>query len=337
MRVKENIRIIGIRNIYKKERHKRVSGMIDLKQLKYFTVSADVASFSEAAKILYTTQSNVSKAIAALEKSLGVKLFHREARGISLTVQGKNIYQYANRILEDVNELENFSNTVEAEWISVSTNPSSWFARRFMEFYNLHYEEDLHFRIQTTTLGDILNRVRDCKDELGFVYVLGNNRVSFEYELKKHHLEYEELAKTNMILYLGAKHPYHGRSDIGQEELNQLRYIQNYQDEFAKFKRWALKNGAEHTLSELDVAVVTNSDYIMEMMLTESRLANISGSYLSEDGSPAIKRGIPLEQEEKSISYGYVKRQGEKLGKGAQEFVSYIRRSLASDQTAVTE
>lgn len=307
--------------------------MIDFKQLKYFTVSADVASFSEAAKILYTTQSNVSKAIAALEKSLGVKLFHREARGISLTVQGKNMYQYAVRILEDVSEMENFSNNVEAEWLTISTNPSSWFARRFKEFYNLHYEENLHCRVQTTTLGDVLNRVRDCKDELGFVYVLEEQKRAFEYEIRRHHLEYEELARTDVLLYLGAEHPYYGRDDIGQEELNKLRYIQNYQDEFIQYKSWSLKNGAQHNLSDLDVAVVTNSGYIMEMMLTESPLANISGGYLSEDGSPVTKRGIPLENKENHVIYCCVKREGEMLGKTACEFAEFIRNSIIKSKT----
>ena len=65
--------------------------MIDFKQLKYFVVCTDVGSFSEAAKILYTTQSNVSKAIKALEKTVGASLFTRKSRGIELTAQGKHV------------------------------------------------------------------------------------------------------------------------------------------------------------------------------------------------------------------------------------------------------
>ena len=49
--------------------------MLETKQLQYFVVSADCGSFREAAKILYTTQSNVSKVIAGLESQVGYPLF----------------------------------------------------------------------------------------------------------------------------------------------------------------------------------------------------------------------------------------------------------------------
>lgn len=59
--------------------------MLDLRQLKFFVVSADMGSFSEASKVLYTTQSAISKSVAALERQLGFELFLRGGRGISLT------------------------------------------------------------------------------------------------------------------------------------------------------------------------------------------------------------------------------------------------------------
>ena len=46
--------------------------MLDLKQLKYFIVCAETGSISEAAKLLYTTQPSVSKAIKALEEEMGI-------------------------------------------------------------------------------------------------------------------------------------------------------------------------------------------------------------------------------------------------------------------------
>ena len=48
--------------------------MLDLKQLKYFIVCAETGSISEAAKLLYTTQPSVSKAIKALEEEMGIVL-----------------------------------------------------------------------------------------------------------------------------------------------------------------------------------------------------------------------------------------------------------------------
>ena len=49
--------------------------MIDIKQLKYFITCADAGSFSEAASVLYTTQSSVSKVIREQEEEMQASLF----------------------------------------------------------------------------------------------------------------------------------------------------------------------------------------------------------------------------------------------------------------------
>ena len=49
--------------------------MINIKQLKYFITCADAGSFSEAASVLYTTQSSVSKVIRALEEEMQASRF----------------------------------------------------------------------------------------------------------------------------------------------------------------------------------------------------------------------------------------------------------------------
>ena len=58
--------------------------MTDLRQLQYFIACVETGSFSEAARILYTTQSSVSKAMKAMEESMGLLLFERMPRALSL-------------------------------------------------------------------------------------------------------------------------------------------------------------------------------------------------------------------------------------------------------------
>ena len=69
--------------------------MIETKQLVYFIKAAECRSFSETAKKLYTTQSNVSKVIASLEEQLGRPLFIRTSSGIRLSVFGTEFYEQA--------------------------------------------------------------------------------------------------------------------------------------------------------------------------------------------------------------------------------------------------
>ena len=310
------------------EKDKKYIDMLDLKQLNYFMVCTDVGSFSEAAKILYTTQSNVSKAIKALEKSVGAELFVRQSRGIALTAQGNHVYKYACKIMDEVNALKDFSRSGEVEWLNISCNPSSWFANRFVEFYNLHYAENIHCQVYNTSVANIMKRVRDYKDDLGFVYVMDSQKVAFQYALTRNNLEFIPLIHVDAILYLGQKHPLYSEKSIDQTELHKLRFIQSYQDEFTENNYWTVKDGKGKILTGMDVAVVTNSDYIMERMLTNSRLANISGNYLSSDENQAVDGGIPLEQEDSQVIFGYLKREGEDLEETARLFAGFIEQSL---------
>ena len=79
--------------------------MIDIKQTQYFIACAEYGSFSAAAESLFTTQSNVSKAIKALEEELELKLFERYPRGVSLTQEGERVYKYAVRVQNNMDEI----------------------------------------------------------------------------------------------------------------------------------------------------------------------------------------------------------------------------------------
>lgn len=72
---------------------------MDLKQLYYFSVVAQEKQITAAAKRLYLSQPVLSYQLKQLEKSLGVKLFRRTARGIKLTPAGVVLDNYATRIV----------------------------------------------------------------------------------------------------------------------------------------------------------------------------------------------------------------------------------------------
>ena len=73
---------------------------MELRQLQCMVICAQTKSFSRAASMLFTSQSNVSKTIASLENELGKKIFERKRHGIELTAKGKQIYQYALSMVE---------------------------------------------------------------------------------------------------------------------------------------------------------------------------------------------------------------------------------------------
>lgn len=73
-----------------------------LRRLRYFRTLAEVLNFGRAAKLLNITQPALSRAIAQLEQEVGVSLFERNNRNVSLTVAGHAFASGCGRILGDL-------------------------------------------------------------------------------------------------------------------------------------------------------------------------------------------------------------------------------------------
>ncbi|MDP3439064.1 MAG: LysR family transcriptional regulator [Azonexus sp.] len=76
--------------------------MRDINDMLLFAQVVKVRNFSEAARRLSISKSRVSKAIARLEASLGVRLLHRSTRSLSLTDVGEAYFEHCDRILEEL-------------------------------------------------------------------------------------------------------------------------------------------------------------------------------------------------------------------------------------------
>lgn len=79
---------------------------MQLEQLKIFVAVARCGSFTSAAKKLYISHSTTSRAVAALEDELGVRLFQRGNRVNGLTPAGKVLLEEALKLLAAAKEAE---------------------------------------------------------------------------------------------------------------------------------------------------------------------------------------------------------------------------------------
>lgn len=79
-----------------------------------------------------------------------------------------------------------------------------------------------------------MERVRDYMDDIGFVYILSQQKENFLHELTKNKLQFFTMYETDVVLYSGRKTEiYASRKDKAElADLEGIRFIQNYQDEF---------------------------------------------------------------------------------------------------------
>lgn len=301
--------------------------MINIKQLKFFITCADAGSFSEAASVLYTTQSSVSKVIRALEEEMQASLFVRNPHGISLTQNGKQAYAYASRVLENVEAMAELSAVGDTQWLNIAFNPSSWIADCFVRFYQIHEKENLHCQVHTGKMREVLERIHEYKDELGFLYVTTRQQTDLQYLLIRKQLEFIPLKELDTYLYPGGGYLQKEGIQLTRETIENLHYIQNFLEDAGNYEGWKLDTENNLTLGKIDVSVVTNSDYIMEKMLDHGSLANISGDSLTPGKTPSHP-GICLTNESSKIMFGYVKREKTPLSDLAMKFLDYVKQEL---------
>src|SRR5882762_9554247 len=80
--------------------------MDSLSGIVAFVRTAETLSFVAAGRVLGVSASAVGKNVAKLEQTMGVRLFHRSTRRVSLTAEGALFYERCRRILDDLQDAE---------------------------------------------------------------------------------------------------------------------------------------------------------------------------------------------------------------------------------------
>lgn len=117
----------------------------NLNGLRMFHHTARLLNFRHAAEMLNVTQGAVAQQVRSLEADLGVQLFYRHARGLSLTPQGQTLAQEIAPALQQIDTALSAVNAV-SNTLSLSVTPSfaaKWLGPRLPIFLNLHPEIDL--------------------------------------------------------------------------------------------------------------------------------------------------------------------------------------------------
>ena len=69
-----------------------------LQQLHYAIVISETGSLSRAAEVLYVAQPSLTSAIKELEKEVGITIFNRTGRGVTITNDGAEFLLYAKQV-----------------------------------------------------------------------------------------------------------------------------------------------------------------------------------------------------------------------------------------------
>ncbi|QIZ75666.1 LysR family transcriptional regulator [Ferrimonas lipolytica] len=120
------------------------SAYLQLKRIAIFTTVVECGSFVAAAKRLQLSRTKVSENISTLESALGVRLFQRTTRKLTITPEGERFYQQTERMLPDASaaleSVKEAGGALEGPLrISLNGHVAQWllvpFLKQFMELH----------------------------------------------------------------------------------------------------------------------------------------------------------------------------------------------------------
>jgi DNA-binding transcriptional LysR family regulator len=144
---------------------------IDLEALLIFRTVVSEGGVNRAAEKLHRVPSNVTTRVRQLEEYLGVRLFRRDGRKLSLTGEGKTLLNYASRLLrladEAVEELRSGKPQGMFRLGALESTAGSRLAPILSRYHDAH--PGVVVELVTGTTGALLKRVRDAEIEAAFV------------------------------------------------------------------------------------------------------------------------------------------------------------------------
>lgn len=195
---------------------------MNFRKLRYFCVVAAEGSISKAAEKLFVAQPALSRQMSELEEEIGTPLFHRLARGISLSAAGKIFLEDANRLLEQMDHAKERALLASQGKVGNLTigliEYFSWHLS-ILEPIRLFREENQDVSMQLSTWEaslDIQKRVIECELDCGF----GFNRPTDDA-----HLDGLPILSVNFFLAVPAHSPLAKRKSIRMAELAREPFV----------------------------------------------------------------------------------------------------------------
>ena len=198
-----------------------------LQQLRYVIKIVEYGSITEAAKQLYITQPSLSAAIKDLENELGIEIFHRTSKGISLTVDGREFLSYARQVIEQTELLEKryMDKKPSKQLCTISTQHYAFAVNAFVELLLGLDVDEYEFTLRETRTYEIIEDVRDYRSEIGIIYLSDFNEKVINNLLVENHLTFNLLFEADPHVFISSRHPLAGREAITLDDLEDYPFL----------------------------------------------------------------------------------------------------------------
>ena len=292
-----------------------------LNQLQYAVTVTNSKSMNEAAKELFISQPSLSASIRDLEEEVGVELFRRTNRGISLTPEGEEFIGYAKQVLEQYRLMENryINHAGTKIKFSVSMQHYTFAVKAFMELVRQFGMERYEFAVHETRTHDVIEDVKNFRSEIGILYVNDFNRQVLSKLFDEYGLEFHELLTCGIYVYMAKSHPLAKKKKISLEELDSypcLSFDQGAHNSFYYAEEVLSTYHYKQLIKASDRATLLN-------MMVGLNGYTLSSGIICEDLNGENYVAIKLDTDE-TMTIGYLIRKGVTVSRLGKQYIEEI-------------
>lgn len=295
---------------------------MNISQIKYVLEVSNSSSIREAATKLFITQPALSSSIRELEEELGILIFERTNKGISLTEDGREFVTYAKKVVSQYEIMEEryFSRDVNKERFSVSTQHYNFSIKAFTNVIKKNNPEKFSFSIHETKTKKVLEDVRNLKSEVGVISFSGANEAIIKKLMKEYGLVFTPLMVRETYIYVWKDHEFAGRKEISIEELADYPCITFDQSDDSNYYL------TEEAMADYDFPRHIKSDDRATTMELISELHGYSiGSGMLSGEKVILKGMVSIKlKEEDPLMIGYIVRKGGTLSSYGVDYVNEL-------------
>lgn len=301
-----------------------------LQQLNYVITISECGSLNKAAEILYVAQPSLTGAVKELEKELGITIFNRSGRGVTLTNDGTEFLLYARQVYAQYKELlEKYGKAGNLKKkFGVSTQHYSFAVKAFVEMVKTFDTSKYEFAIRETKTKEVIDDVSTMRSEIGILYLSYFNRKALLKILSSQQLEFHSIIHCKPYVYLWKGHPLAKQKSITLPELQQYPCLSFEQGESSSFYY------AEEILSTCEYPRIIKANdraTMLNLMIGLNGYTLCSGIICEElNGDDYL--AVPFEAEDKAVDdtmeIGYIIRKNTLLSKMGRLYIEEIKKYL---------
>ena len=298
-----------------------------LQQLRYLIAISEHGSINTAAQSLYMSQSNLSNAMRELERELGITIFKRSNRGVTLTNDGTELLGYARQVIEQADMLETRYTQGENDQmrLAVSTQHYYFSLKAFINVAEECASRRYDFVLRECPTGQIIEDVRTFRSDVGVLYLDSFNSRVLNKAFNDADVSFSPLFDAHVHVFVGEGHPLARKDVVSLEDLEpypRYSFEQGMANSFYYSEEPFGHLSHDRNIRFTDRGTLTN-------LLTSFNGYTISTGVLSSEMHSGIV-SIPLD-EDLVMKVGYIKHNARRPGRLLTRYIEELHNVIAEN------